>query len=206
MSPSTVSTHPTAVHWLRQARLPVPLSSNPSWDRIADLAKLLPARSRSHKAYEQKAVAYEVVQSLRLPRLDRPGSIVGEFDIAQAVAAEASLPFVRIDTLKLDADLIESQISRPFARRHRMVPLSVESGRLRVAVADPFDIEALDSYRRIASREVDIVVASEPEILKAITEFYGLRHAVKRAERDLNQGIDLGNLEQLVRMKSDSEI
>ncbi len=50
------------------------------------------------------------------------------------------------------------------------------------------------------------MVASEPDVLKAITEFYGLRHSVKRAERDLSSGIDLGNLEQLVRMKNEAEI
>ncbi len=50
------------------------------------------------------------------------------------------------------------------------------------------------------------MVASEPEILKALTEFYGLRHSVKRAERDLRAGIDLGNLEQFVRMKNEAEI
>jgi general secretion pathway protein E len=42
--------------------------------------------------------------------------------------------------------------------------------------------------------------------LRALNEFYGLRHSVKRAERDLSSGIDLGNLEQLVRMKSATEI
>ena len=45
-----------------------------------------------------------------------------------------------------------------------------------------------------------------PTSCKAINEFYGLRHSVKRAERDLTKGIDLGNLEQLVRMKSETEI
>jgi general secretion pathway protein E len=50
------------------------------------------------------------------------------------------------------------------------------------------------------------VVASEPDILRALTEFYGLRHSVKRAEKDLQGGLDLGNLEQLVRMKNETEI
>jgi general secretion pathway protein E len=80
------------------------------------------------------------------------------------------------------------------------------NGRLRVACANPYDIEGIDSFRRIAGRDIELVVASEPDILKAITEFYGLRHSVKKAERDLTSGIDLGNLEQLVRMKSESEI
>ena len=123
-----------------------------------------------------------------------------------AIARDANLDYARIDPLRLDADLIESKVSRPFAKRHRMIPLTVRDGRLQVACADPFDIESIDSLRRIADQEIDLVVASEPDILRAINEFYGLRQAVKRAERDLSAGIDLGNLEQLVRMKSEAEI
>jgi general secretion pathway protein E len=169
-------------------------------------AKLLPHRSRSHRAYEQSALAYELIGGLRLPLKDRPESVVTEVDIAQAIAEEAGLDLVRIDTLNLNADLIEAKMSRPFARRHRMIPLELANGKLRVACANPFDIEGIDQFRRIAGRDLDLVVASEPEVLKAITEFYGLRHSVKRAERDLVGGIDLGNLEQLVSMKSDTEI
>ena len=66
----------------------------------------------------------------------------------------------------------------------------------------PYDMEGIDFFRRIAGRDAQFVVASEPDILKALTEFYGLRHSVKKAERDLNSGIDLGNPEQLSRMKS----
>jgi general secretion pathway protein E len=175
-------------------------------ESIKKEARQLPSRLRSPSAYEQKAVAYELVARLRLPDLLDGGGPVGEQEIAQAIAADAGLPHVRIDTLNLNADLIESKVSRPFARRHRMIPLEMRNGRLRVACANPYDIEGIDSFRRIAGREIELVVASEPDILKAITEFYGLRHSVKRAERDLSAGIDLGNLEQLVRMKSESEI
>jgi len=168
-------------------------------------ARQLPAHRHSARAYEQQAVAYELIQTLHLPNA-RDGGVIGEYEIARAIAADAGLEFVRIDSLSLDADLIESKISRPFAKRHRMLPLQMVEGRLRVACANPYDIEAIDSFRRIAGREPELVVASEPDILRALTEFYGLRHAVKRAERDLSAGIDLGNLEQLVRMKSESEI
>ncbi len=175
-------------------------------ESIKKEARQLPSRLRSPGAYEQKAIAYELVARLRLPDLRDSGGPVGEQEIAQAIAADAGLPHVRIDTLNLNADLIESKVSRPFARRHRMIPLEMKNGRLKVACANPYDIEGIDSFRRIAGRDLELVVASEPDILKAITEFYGLRHSVKRAERDLSAGIDLGNLEQLVRMKSESEI
>ncbi|MDY7093395.1 MAG: GspE/PulE family protein [Acidobacteriota bacterium] len=162
----------------------------------------------SHRAYEQRAVAYELIQSMKLPVHggDNGDQLVDEHVIARALAKDTDHEHVRIDALSLDADLIESKMSRPFARRHRMIPLEMVAGKLRVACANPFDLEAVDSFRRIADRELEMVVASEPEVLRAITEFYGLRHSVKRAQQDLDQSLDLGNLEQLVRMKSETEI
>jgi general secretion pathway protein E len=175
-------------------------------ETIKTEVKAMPARLRSAHAYEQKAVAYELIGQLRLPNGRDSGGPLGEMEIAQAIAADARLEHVRIDSLSLNADLMESKMSRPFARRHRMIPLDMQNGKLRVACANPYDIEGLDSFRRIAGRDIQLVVASEPDVLKAITEFYGLRHSVKRAEKDLTAGIDLGNLEQLVRMKSETEI
>jgi general secretion pathway protein E len=169
-------------------------------------ARQLPSRVKNAMTYEQKAVAYDLVASFRFPNLKEPGVTVGELEIARAIAADAHLEHVRIDTLSLDADLIESKISRPFAKRHRMIPLAMAGGKLKVACANPYDIEGVDSFRRIAGREIELVVASETDIVRAITEFYGLRQSVKRAERDLKAGIDLGNLEQLVRMKNEAEI
>ena len=168
-------------------------------------AKLLPQRVRSSRAYEQKAFGYELIQQLHLPDLATGGAI-GEQEIADAIAADARCGRVRIDTLKLDAELIEAKVSRPFAKRHRMLPLEMVDGRLRVACANPYDIEGIDSFRRLAARDVELLVASEPEVLRCLTEFYGLRHSVRRAERELSSGIDIGNLEQLVKMKSDVEI
>jgi general secretion pathway protein E len=175
-------------------------------DTIKQEAKGVPRRVRDSSAYEQKALAYDLILQLRLPNRRDSGGALTEVDIAQAIAGDAKLDHIRIDALSLNADLIESKMSRPFAKRHRMIPLDMANGKLRVALANPYDMEGIDFFKRIAGRDVSFVVASEPDILKSLTEFYGLRHSVKRAERDLSSGIDLGNLEQLVRMKSETEI
>ena len=168
-------------------------------------ARMLP-KPGPRASFEQRSAAYDLVNRLAFSSQRRPGTVVDEDVIAQAVALDAGLPHVHIDPLKLNAELIESEVSRPFARRHRMVPLDMANGKLRLACANPFDIEGIDNFRRLSGREVEIVVASEPDILRALTEFYGLRHSVKRAEKDLQTGLDLGNLEQLVRMKNETEI
>ncbi|HVR30152.1 MAG TPA: ATPase, T2SS/T4P/T4SS family [Thermoanaerobaculia bacterium] len=167
-------------------------------------ARLLPKAGA--RSYEQRSAAYDLVNRLAFSSKRRPGAVVDEDVIAQAIAQDAGLPHVHIDPLRLNAELIESEVSRPFARRHRMVPLEMTNGKLRLACANPFDLEGIDNFRRLSGRDVELVVASEPDILRALTEFYGLRHSVKRAAQDLQSGLDLGNLEQLVRMKNETEI
>jgi general secretion pathway protein E len=175
-------------------------------DTVKQEAKLLPSRVRASSAYEQKSLAYDLILRLKLPNGRDSGAPLSEVDVAQAIATDAKLGHMRIDSLSLNADLIESKMSRPFARRHRMIPIEMVNGRLRVACANPYDIEGIDSFKRIAGANIELIVASEPDVIKALTEFYGLRQSVKKAERDLTGGIDLGNLEQLVRMKNEAEI
>ena len=95
-------------------------------DTIRQEAKALPARLRNSSAFEQKALAYDLIRQLRLPnrrdsgaRSDRDRHRPGDR------RSDAKLDHIRIDTLNLNADLIESKMSRPFAKRHRMIPLDM---------------------------------------------------------------------------------
>src|SRR4029079_13279534 len=130
-------------------------------EAIRKESRQMPSRLRSAQAYEQRAVAYEMIQQLRLADLKDSGAPLGEHEIGRAIAADARLSYIRIDPLPLDADLIESKVSRPFAKRHRMIPIEMAGGTVRVACANPYDIEGIDSFRRIAGRDLELVVASE---------------------------------------------
>jgi general secretion pathway protein E len=103
--------------------------------------------------------------------------------------------------------MIESRISRPFARKNKFVPVAVRDGKLVLAVVNPFDSVAIDSYRPMAKQELEVVVCAESDVMGVINEQYGFRASVTKAERDLSKGaIDLGNLEQYIKLKSGSEI
>ena len=103
------------------------LLTPPQADELRKEGQLLPRRVRSSRAYEQRAVAYELVAHLRFSNEEGKNGVITEADIAQAIARDADLECVRIDTLGLNADLIESGMSRPFAKRHRMIQRSSPS-------------------------------------------------------------------------------
>lgn len=163
-------------------------------------------QGRVRRRAEEAPSPYRQVEELNLTDASGADTIIDEYLLARLVAQAAGHPFHKIDTLRLDIDLVEKRISRPFAKKHRMVPLEVRDGRLKVAVTDPWDVAAIDSYRNIAGQDLDLVVSPESDILKVINDLYGFRASVTMAEKDLRGGFDLGNLEQYVRLKSGKEI
>jgi general secretion pathway protein E len=148
----------------------------------------------------------EVIASFSLPVPGRPGELLDEDRLAEILARSAGVPYKKLDPLKLDMKLITATLSRPFARRHAVLPVSREDGTLTVAVANPFDLETLESIRRITGCVVKPVVSAKADILRIITEVYGFRSSVNAAEQDFKLGVDLGNLEQFVRLKAVDEL
>jgi general secretion pathway protein E len=150
----------------------------------------------------------EIVAAAALKRADRPEEGLDEDAATRVVAQRLGIPYVKLDPLKLDAELITTTMSRPFARRHVVLPIAQKESVLEVAVADPFDVELLEGLKRITGRAIAPVLSSKSDILGIITEVYGFRRSVAAAERDLAPplGADIGNLEQLIRLKDVEEI
>jgi general secretion pathway protein E len=160
-------------------------------------------RGRMH--LEDEVSSIEVAASLNLEIPGMPGLVLTEDMISEEVAKHAGLPFQKIDPLKLNPEIVTQILSRAFARRSISVPISREDDTLTLAVADPYNIEVVENIERMGYK-VKRVVCPKTEILKIITEFYGFRSSVTAAAREMTSEVDLGNLEQFVKMKSVSEI
>ena len=169
--------------------------------------RLAQQRAGSKSRADEEASPFKIIAGMNLTDASGNGTRMDDFLLARLIAEEAHLPFFKIDALKLDVEMVQAKISRPFARKHRMVPVAVRDGKLVVAMVNPFDTTAIDSYRPMAKQELDIVVAAESDVMGVINEQYGFRASVTKAQRDLSKGaIDLGNLEQYIKLKSGSEI
>jgi len=171
--------------------------------------KLLKARGetlhRGRVHLEDEVSAIEVAASLGLEAPGAPGLVLTEDAITELVAKHVGLPFKKIDPLKLNPEITTQILSRAFARRSISVPIERNDDTLTLAVADPYNIEVIENIERMGYK-VNRVVSPKTDILKIITEFYGFRSSVTAAAKELSTEVDLGNLEQFVKMKSVSEI
>ena len=109
-----------------------------------------------------------------------------EEQIGEAVAAYARLPFVKLASTTIDSE-ITALVPEKVARGALAMPLRIEeesgsalaTGRrqiLVVALADPFDLSALQEVEFSTNCTVRPVVATRTEILDAIGRFYAPEH------------------------------
>ena len=150
--------------------------------------------------------AAEVIASMGLFEGDDPGRLLDEDAIVRALAEAVGRPYEKIDPVKLDAQLITSTVSLPFARRTSVLPLRLHGEQMVVAVAEPHDETLFDELSRICARPLAIVLSARSDIQRFITEVYGFKSSVAKAAREMAPTIDLGNLEQLVRLSNVSDI
>ncbi len=163
------------------------------------------ASRRTHPGAELVSPA-EVIASFNLEISCKPGKLLTEDAITDAVADAVGMPYLKIDPLKLNLDVTTAHIPRPFALRNLIVAVAQDNNAITVAVADPFNqavINELASARRL---EIRRVLSSKSDILKILREFYGFRSSVVAAESEASSTVDLGNLEQFFKLKGHQEI
>jgi len=162
---------------------------------------------RSGTGNTNPAVIIDQIAALKIERWDDPEKILDEDIICQCLAEEWEIPYKKIDPLKLDLKLVTSTLPHSFARKHLALPVHAKDECLTVAMANPFDVEILDNIARVVHMKVKPVVSSRADIVRLLDEFYGFKRSVSAAENEFTgSSVDLGNLEQYVRLKSAEEL
>ncbi len=129
--------------------------------------------------------------------------VASDAQIAQALAAHAGLPYVKINPLDLDLDVVTKAIAGPFARKHGIVAIAKTKDRITIAVHDPFAPFPAEDIKRVTGLDVDRVVATRADVEAVNKGFYDLKSSLQHAEKQLTESriatVDLGNQEFLSR-------
>jgi general secretion pathway protein E len=133
--------------------------------------------------------------------------VVSDAQIAQALAAHVGLPYVKINPLDLDLDVVTKAIAGPFARRHGIVAIGKSKDRITIAVHDPFAPFPAEDIKRVTGLDADRVVATRADVEAVNKGFYDLKSSLQHAEKQLTESristVDLGNQEFLSKAATD---
>jgi general secretion pathway protein E len=160
---------------------------------------------RSQAAARYEVSPAEIIAIAGIQHPDSPHRKVNEDTVAETLAKASGIPYLKIDPLKIDNDLVTKSLSRAFARRHAVIPVAKEDDTLTLTVTDPFDTALRESLENLIPNPLRYVVAAKGDILAIIDRVYGFRSRVSEAHRELGPG-RTGALVQLVELQSDDEL
>ena len=107
-----------------------------------------------------------VVELLLANKLVRPA------DVTQAKAAQFGAEVFQLGGLRIPDDVI-SIIPRHIAKKYRVVPVFKSDGKVAVAIADPSDLNTIDTLTHLLNAEIELRVAAESDIEAALNKYYG---------------------------------
>ncbi|OGR18759.1 MAG: type II secretion system protein E [Desulfobacterales bacterium GWB2_56_26] len=154
----------------------------------------------------------EILTSFNLKLAGGEGALIDEELIMQTVAKEHKLPFVKLDPLELEMEVVTKTIPRNFAIRQLLLPFKMEDGLLAMAVYHPDCHGVLEDIEQANQVRIKPYIATKSDIKRIIAEFFGFQRSISAAEDQFgivpggSSSVDIGNLERYVKISSAKEI
>ena len=139
--------------------------------------------------------------NLALREQKRTGERVGEIlinlgfvtqeQISSVLASQAGVAFVQLDSYLIEPSALKT-VPEALARRHKLIPILLEPPKLTIALANVFDMVAIDEVQRVTGYVVDAVSATESGIAGAIDQYYAggvsFEEIVQKSIRQVESG------------------
>lgn len=129
----------------------------------------------------EAALAAQAKRGGRLGRILLDQGAITEEQLAQTLATQKHLKLVDLSIYDVDGD-VARLISAHVARRHQVLPVRVEDDNLVVAMANPLDIQAIDTLRVMTGYDIQPVVATETDIDRGIRQYLEAEESAMAAE------------------------
>ena len=125
--------------------------------------------------------------------------LVSEKDLVSALASQIGMVFVDLEEAEVDGRAT-TLLSDAIMRRHSIIPIGYEDGRLLVAMSDPSNVVAMDDVRTITKMEVKPLVATKGDVAKAIDKYASMSEDIESIAGDLageDDGPDLADIQSV---------
>jgi len=87
-----------------------------------------------------------------------------EEDVAKALATQFDMEYLNLDRPEATGRVDMSLIPEDLIKKHLVLPIGKENGRLRLLIHDPMDLELLDLLRFRLNTEIETAIASKRQI------------------------------------------
>lgn len=130
--------------------------------------------------------------SLRLGEILVMLNYATDKEVAMALSAQLSLPFVELSSMMLNPDIV-TEVDIKMAKRFIIFPLEKVGKQLKLAMADPLDLDAIQFVQFKTNVTVVPVVAAANDIRNTIERYYQMDDDIEDIIKNIryNKGVEL---------------
>lgn len=158
----------------------------------------------SHEQLE-RALAEQKQHGGRIGAVLKALGFVTEEDIIKVLGKQMGVQHMALTSVIIDPEVVKI-IPETLARRHQAVPLFKKERVLTLAMVDPLNVFAIDDIRRATGMEIQPVVSTEGDVLKAIDRYYSVTSTMQEAVREADvQGFGTAEEDQVIDLQRIAE-
>jgi type IV pilus assembly protein PilB len=121
----------------------------------------------------EKAIDYQRHQGGRVSTALVKLNFLDEDDLLEFLSRQLGLPTVSLDEIDVDPEAVKL-IPPTTAQKYMCIPYAQVNSSLHVAMADPTDLNAIDDIKFMTNSAVEVSIATESQIRKALDTFYDM--------------------------------
>lgn len=155
-----------------------------SKERYLRLGELLIKEGLIDEAQLEKAISIQRKEGGRLGEIFLKSGMVKEVDMVKALSKQMAIPHYSLENGMLrpmNPPVMQKMIPHDFANKNAVIAISRDIMSLTVAMNDPLDLILIDNLKKLTGCEINPVIATKSDIIRAIDELYGKSAMLKDA-------------------------
>lgn len=133
-----------------------------------------------------KALSEQRKYGEKLGRVLVKMGLLTEREIIETLSTQLRVPIVNLDKLDIDPEVIKI-VPPEIATAYMIIPIGRNLNVLKVATSDPLDITGIDEVSRVTKAELQIFLATESEIKRALQKYYGAKTLVEETLEEIKE-------------------
>jgi type IV pilus assembly protein PilB len=134
----------------------------------------------------EEALKQQVHTRKKLGEILIEKGLITERQLVEVLEFQLGFPVVNMYETPLDMNTVQL-IPESLARKHCVIPIERKNGKIKVAMVDPLNYDAIEEIRMATNMSVQPVIAIRSEVEQAITRNYGLKESVEELMVDLDK-------------------
>ncbi len=120
---------------------------------------------------QNKAVDHAKAKNLRMGEALQDLKVCSENNVYKALAAQHNMEYIDLEKSSIAPNAV-NLIPDELMKKHLVLPLGTENGKLRVAVHDPLDLETPEVLRFRLGKEIRLVLAPKSRIKRYLDDLF----------------------------------